>query len=323
MKAFLVFLLTLLSFSPALTAARTEEGTFSVKAEVDKAFLTVGERVEYRVTVTHDPSIQIVSKIVPPPSDAFEIKEAHDFREKEGRQIVEGRRFVITLYELGEFILEPVAVRYRTPTGEEKSVETNRLYLTVRSVDASGKPKTDIRGVKGVIGLARHWAWLWFLLLAAFIGGGGVFLWQRWRRGRVETVGSEETFLSPEDEALVRLSRLFDSDLLRRGLLKEYFLQLSEILRHFFERRFEILAAELTTSEILRNLREKEVSGDLIGKIQQVMEAADLVKFAKWKPTPPEIIRINQASKALVEAARPRVTSTEAAQTVGPQPYAV
>lgn len=308
MRALLLAALLILGFPAALLAL--EKDSISVKAEVDKAFLTIGERIKYQVTVTHDPSVEILSKILPPRSDVFEVKEVHDFSEKQGNEIVEGRQFILTLYDLGEFILDPVTVKYRTTKGEEKAIETNRLYLSVRSID-SGKPKTDIRGVKGVLPLARQWLWFWVSLLILLGGGGGAFFWWRWKHRPLEGEGVEEPILSPEDEALLQLSRLFDSDLIRRGKLKEYFLELSEILRRYFERRFEILAAESTTSEILKDLRQKEIPPPLRQKIQEVLEAADLVKFAKWKPAPLEIVRINQTSKAIVEEARPKTPAPE------------
>ena len=304
----LALLLCLFFFTPLLAAA--EE--ISVKAEIDKGTLTVGERVEYRVSITHDPSLQIVTEIVPPPSDAFAIKEVHDFSEKQGRLIVQGRRFVLTLYELGDFILDPVTIRYRTPQGEQKSVQTNRLYLTVRSVDASGKPKTDIRDVKGTLGLRREWAWLGWLFALIFIAGGGVFLWFRGQK-KTKSASPEVPLLSPEDEAFLRLNKLFDSDLIQKGRVKEYFLELSEILRHYFERRFEILAVESTTAEILQDLRKKGVALSLIEKIQQTLELSDLAKFAKWRPSAAEITHINRLSKALVEEARPQSPSSASA----------
>ena len=304
----------LIVFASGIGLAADEE-KLSVRAEVDKAFVTIGERVEYRITVTHDPSIQIQSKIVPPPSDAFEIKEVHDFSERQGKLIVEGRRFTVSLYDLGEFILEPVTVRYRIGTGEDKSVQTNRLFLTVQSIDTSGKPKVDIKDVKGVLGLRRDWRWLIALVVILGIGGVGGYIWWAKRRRVLGEGSAEELPLSPEDEALIRLNRLFDSDLIRRGEIKQYFLELSEILRRYLERRFEILAVESTTSEILRDLREKEVSRTILDKIQEVMEVADLVKFAKRKPTPSEIVKVNQLSKAAVEEARPKIAVSEAALT--------
>lgn len=293
----------LLGISGSLQAA--EEGTLSVKAEVDKAFLTIGERVEYRVTVTHDPTVRVLSQIPPPSTEVFEVKEVHDFSEKQEEQMVEGRRFVLTTYELGEFILDPITVRYRTPQGQEKKAETNRLFLTVHSVDSSGKIKTDIRNAKGVLELPWRWGWAESLFLSFLAIAGGAALWWYWKHRRLPTETIVESVLSPEEEALLRLNRLLDSDLIRQGKLKEYFLELSEILRRYFEKRFEILAVESTTFEILQVLREKEISDSLREKIREVLEMADLVKFAKWKPPVPDVIKVNQLAKMIVEEAKP------------------
>ena len=187
-----------------LTAGEPE---LSVKAEVDKSVLTVGERVEYKITVTHDPRIQIVPQFAPP-TDTFDLNEAHDFSEKVGKQITEGRRFILATYELGEFILEPAVIRYRTAAGEEKTVETNRLYLTVQSVDA-GKPKTDIRGSKSVLALRARWGRTVLVLLILLGVGVGAFLGWRAKQNQ-ESQTTKEPALSPEDEALLKLSQLFD-----------------------------------------------------------------------------------------------------------------
>ena len=106
------------------------------------------------------------------------------------------------------------------------------------------------------------------------------------------------------------MSRLYDSNLIRQGQFKEYYLKLSEIVRRYLERRFEILAVESTTFEILRDLQHKETASTVVDKARDVLEYADLVKFAKLKPAPAEIIRINQTAKAMVEEARPSVAMT-------------
>lgn len=307
-RFFLAAAILWLSLCGIAYGAREEEN-FSIRAEVDKAFLTIGERVEYRVTVTRNPPVQILSTIEPPSSDVFEIKEAHDFSEKQGKQIVEGRRFVLTTYQLGEFILDPITVRYRISGGKEKTAQTQRIYLTVQSVDSSGKPKTDIRGPKGVVNLPPKRFWIFALFFFMGMGGAGFYFWWRWKNRPAPGTMVEETLLSAEEEALLRLSRLFDSDLLRQGKLKQYFLVLSEILRKYFERRFEIQAVELTTSEILRALRDKSVDASTRELIREVLDQADWVKFAKWSPTVPEILQINQKAKAIVEATKPQIVN--------------
>ncbi len=301
---FSALLFLLVSTTPSYNK---DESPILVKAEVDKATFTIGERVEYRVTVTLDPGIQILSSIAPPSEDTFEIKEAHDVFEKQGEKIVTGRRFILTTYQLGEFILKPVVIRYRTQKGEEKSVQTNRLYVTVRSVDASGKPKTDIRNVKGLMELKRTWKWLGFTLIFLVIAISGAIYWWKWKNRPLGGGGAFEMALSLEDRILLELNKLFDSDLLHKGKIKEYFLALSEILKRYFEARFQISAVESTTSEVLRDLKQKDVPKELCDKIEGALETADLVKFAKWRPAASEILKINQLAKNIIEEAKPKV----------------
>ena len=166
---------------------------------------------------------------------------------------------------------------------------------------------TDIRNVKGTLRLPRHWGWLVTLLILIITGGTGFYFWWRWKQREELSQAQEQTPLSFEDEALLRLNRLYDSDLLKRGKVKEYFLEFSDILRRYFEKCFEISAVESTTSEVLRDLQGKGISQDLAQKIQQALETADLAKFAKWKPAPTEILKMNQLAKIVIEDARPKI----------------
>lgn len=280
-----------------------DEGELSVKAEVDKASFTVGDKIEYRVSAAYPPEVKLISAIPQPPEDFLELKKVHDFSEKEGNQIVEGRRFVFSIYQLGDFILEPVILKFRLPNGEEKELRTNRIFLTVESVDRSHQPKTDIRNIKGWLALPRSWRWI--ILLAGFLLTAALAFIVRARKKAPVPAEVPEARLSPEDRALLELNQLFDSDLLKRGQLKEYFLRFSEILKEYFERRFDIVAAESTTSELMRDLKTKEVPMALRQKIQQVLEMSDLAKFAKWKPALTELLEIQKRARQIIEEARP------------------
>ena len=144
------------------------------------------------------------------------------------------------------------------------------------------------------------------IILLAGGGGLGFLVYRKYRLKKAAAPEAGETSLSPEDEALLKLNQLFDSDLMRRGLIKEYYLRLSEILRIYLEKRFAILAVESTTDEIVKSFKKTDIPRPLKEKIASVLEAADLAKFAKWKPGPPEILRLNRESKEIVEEARPK-----------------
>ena len=64
---------------------------------------------------------------------------------------------------------------------------------------------------------------------------------------------------------------------------KKYHSKISEIIRSYIEARFKVIALELTTDEIIMNIRNK-TSADNIEELNKILTRADLAKFAKSKP---------------------------------------
>lgn len=285
-----------------------------VRAEIDKAFLTIGEPVTYTVTVEHAPDIRILSSIPAPDSDVLEIKKIEDIHRQEKKKSITGRKFILTTYRLGEFILEPVTIRYQKQDQPEKSLQTNKLYLTVKSV-AEGETKEDIRDVKSVIPFPWRLGKLAWILLGISIILTGYWIYQILRHKKT-IAPNPVLLLTPEEEAFLYLKELFESDLLKRGFIKMYYLRLSEIIKIYFEKHYKILAVESTTIEILRALRSRHLEPSLYQKIQYVLEAADLAKFAKWIPTPSEVIQINQKSEEIIKESAPASIVTAAEEGV-------
>ncbi len=306
MKSRVLGLAGVIFFFGAFPASAAEEKpSISVKAELDKAFITIGDPVQYTVTIRRSPSVQILSAIPVPPEDIFKIKKIDEFKREEKNVIVEGRKMTLTTFRLGEFILDPVKIEYRIGDSQPASIEADRIFLTVQSI-AAGEQKVDIRGVKSVLSIPKRF--LKSLAIAGLLIAVtvlGIFLFYRLRKKSLASL-IPQTILSPEEEALLHLNQLFDSDLLRKGKVKEYYLRLSEILRIYFEKRFQILAVESTTFEIMLFLAQKELDPNLLKKIEEVLQATDLAKFAKWKPEPKEILEINQKALQLVELAKPK-----------------
>lgn len=306
-KSIFIFLLVFMA-SAAWAKEETKpaaEPSVSIKAELNRAVITIGDPVEFTVTIKHDPAVQISSDIQPPPAqDILKMTKTENINYKDGKFKITGKKFIFTSFKLGEFVLDPVEVQYKTADGKTQILATDPIYMKVKSV-AEGEEKTDIRGIKSVLALLAKPVLLILLGAAALVMGALLAL--RFFRKKPLGEGEEAPSpLSPEEEALLALSQLFDSDLLRRGKVKDYYLRFSEILKTFFEKRFQIAACEATTYEIVRALREKGAAAELITKIDDAMNAADLAKFAKWVPEPPQIVQLNQKAKQIIEDARPK-----------------
>ncbi|MCU0348711.1 MAG: hypothetical protein MUC59_17360 [Saprospiraceae bacterium] len=91
--------------------------------------------------------------------------------------------------------------------------------------------------------------------------------------------------LLPHELALRQLDELERQELWQRGEVKGYHSSLTFIVREYLENRYGIQALEQTTDEILQQLRKGDFDVSLSQKLGDVLQTADLVKFAKAMPT--------------------------------------
>ncbi|NMB74252.1 MAG: hypothetical protein GYA21_03880 [Myxococcales bacterium] len=115
--------------------------------------------------------------------------------------------------------------------------------------------------------------------------------------------------------ALEKLNALVQADLLRRGEHHEFFRIVSEILREYVGNRFGFFALDLTTRELCEELRDRVTPGLDLGLLAQILQQADLVKFAREHPSDEACSRAINGAFAIVEATRYRPEPAPAAPT--------
>lgn len=131
--------------------------------------------------------------------------------------------------------------------------------------------------------LRDHWAWVLFPLigLIALI----VLIYYLRRRKPVKAVPVEVKPLVPAHVlALDKLKALQAKKLWQQDQVKAYHSELSDIMREYLERRYELNAMEQTSDEILHGLRHRDLPDASRNDLRQILILADLVKFAKEKP---------------------------------------
>jgi hypothetical protein len=84
--------------------------------------------------------------------------------------------------------------------------------------------------------------------------------------------------------ALKELSALQSKKLWQAGKIKTYQSELTHIVRAYLENRYNILALESTTGEIIKEVNSLGVSPTLVETLDEILNVADLVKFAKARP---------------------------------------
>ncbi len=132
--------------------------------------------------------------------------------------------------------------------------------------------------------LVKYW---WLILLIILLIAGGIYAYIRWfKKGEVPFVKKQEVYIPPYDEAIMKLTQLKSEKLWEAGQDKEYYTRLTDILRIYLNRRFEINAMEMTTGQIMDVLRKNEETLAVNDQLNKILDMADFVKFAKMRPLP-------------------------------------
>ena len=93
--------------------------------------------------------------------------------------------------------------------------------------------------------------------------------------------------MSPIERAMLELDRLLRKGLPGRGRYKDFYVELTMVVRRYIQRRHAVRAPNLTTDEFLRAASENPAfSREALAELKQFLESADMVKFAGVEATP-------------------------------------
>ena len=173
--------------------------------------------------------------------------------------------------------------------------------VTVLDADAS-----DVRGIKPPVSLDKRYFKLYIIIAIVFgvLLLVAIVLHYIYHRKQTEMESIPEP-LSAHQIAYNDLESLRAMDLVSKGQIKEYYYRLSNIVRHYIENRFKLMAPERTTEEFLI---EMTVTGKLTGVHKELvgnfLEHCDMVKFAAYGPDSREIESSFNSAKKLVDETR-------------------
>lgn len=187
--------------------------------------------------------------------------------------------------------------------GEPVRIEVEPLEVLVTSPFGDGVPSlADLEPMLPPQPLPRSGtAWLGWLALAGVLVAGGL-VWLR-RHRRAASVSKPPP--SPEEIARAALAALLAEDLPARGLVKEFYLRLTNVVRQYIEDTTGLRAPEQTTEEFLREMRVRAVfPAERSVRLQEFLEAADLVKYAGQQPDPGQIERASVRAREFIQLVR-------------------
>jgi hypothetical protein len=283
-------------------------GPLTVRITLDHKEITLADRLLLTVTAECDEGYDVVLPKFGENLEQFLIRDA---RTEEPRLVGPGRVQTARVYTLeplvsGAYPLRPMKVTFgkhgeETPGAHE--LETPEVTVTVTSLLPEDIAKLDVEDIVGPQELPRsplHRVW-WALAAVLPLAALGTWLWRRYGRRARELPPPRPA----HEIAYEEMRGLVARDLPGQGLVKEFYQELSGILRRYIENRFQLHAPERTTEEFLDELRR---DATLAPPHKQLLEVflthCDLVKFAEVVPSPEQIQETFDRCKAFIEQTR-------------------
>ena len=113
------------------------------------------------------------------------------------------------------------------------------------------------------------------------------------------------------------MKELDAKELWQKNKIKQYYVELTDILRNYIERELNIPALESTTDELIETMTDFNLASSLnipeetIKKLNKLLKDADLVKFAKFKPLINEIELHRQEARVVIDDLKPKIMVEE------------
>ncbi len=257
-----------------------------VKTSVDSTSIKIGQEITYKIEVETD----TVNVVVFPEGQTFmplEVIESYKIdTTKRNAKYNLIKKYGLTQFDSGRYAIPKQKVIVGT-----KEFLTDSLTIEVNNVLVD-TTKQGLYGIKPIIEVNKSggswWKYL-LLTLLVFTIIGFLLWWFIWRKKPL-TEEEEIALLPPYDRAKLALKKLDESGYLQKEELKEYYSDLTFIIRKYLDEKVYDHALESTTEELISRLmllkdgNQIDLKEDDILKIKNILQRADLVKFAKSAP---------------------------------------
>ena len=274
-----------------------------VLIEIDTTNIRIGEQFNLKISVEETDNV-IIPKL-----------------ELKGLEVIDSikvdtiknsliKRYVLTGFDSGSFYIPQQQIFVKN-----QAYLTDSLLVNVATiaVDTSKIKKFPIKSIKTEpLILDDFKGYIWIVLLVILAIGLLVYFFG-FRKKKEELQEEIITIIPAFEEAISKLHQLDEKLLWQNNKIKQYYSELTEIVRNYLGRDIEIPTFEQTSDEIIMLIKiqndEKKLglSKETLKIITSLLRNADLVKFAKAKPLSNEIEGDRKCAELIIKKIQPKI----------------
>lgn len=251
-----------------------------VTSTIDSTKIKIGEEILYTINVEADSTDVVVfpEEQTFAPLEMIESYKADTTFEASKYRLI--KKYGLTQFDSGHYTIpaQRILINNKPFLTDSIKVEINNVV-----VDTTKQKMFDIKPAVEVKNPPFDWLLLlyWIIPILLIIGIALYLFRRKKRRDAVEKQ------LPPYEEAIVALKKLDNTLLLKENKSKEYYSNLTEIVKRYLDREVDDAALESTSDQLITRLMMHKDAGsfdfdnETIRKLDQIFKRADLVKFAK------------------------------------------
>lgn len=316
--------LLLLALFPMLGSGQN----VSIQGKLDRTEIKTGEQAAIDLIIRTDDldKTKFYLKEDPSKSEAYMVLEfgAIDTIDIDGKLKEITARLLLTSFDSTLITIPPIVVE--TPQGK---AETEAMALKVVQPEVDAAHPESFKDIKAPWEVALHlrdWlilivtSWIFWLVLVLIVAGYGLyrFLTQPKSQYRYVAPTPAPRPLSLWERTTIALGELEQDKPWERGLYKDYYSRLVEIIKQYLDESRAWSTLEMTTSELRDKVRNERLPHEQIKKLDAILLEADLSKFAKGVPSQDVARTSLLEARHLLEAFEAERQSQLRSQTISP-----
>lgn len=289
MRKYLIILFFILGF---LVPTSLLAQKITVNAKLDSTVLWIGDQAKLTFEVSQQPNQKVTMPLF---SDTIvrglEIVEPGklDTIISNDGVIIVNSSYVVTSFQDSLLFIPPFPFVIDNDTIWSKSLSLK--VVQPFQIDTAANTITDIKPV-----FDPKFDWWWFLkmimlafLIIVILIGLIILIKKLLKKNSIFESHKKEPDLPAHVVALEELDRIKNEKLWQQNRIKEYHTQLTDVIRLYIEKNFDVNSMEMTSDEILDCLSTLRMENKTVFmSLKQILQLADLVKFAKWNALPDE-----------------------------------
>jgi hypothetical protein len=288
-----------------------QRGPLTVHLRLSKSSLTIAQTFLLQIESTIQDGYELTMPKIDPLLQTFGLLDFHDLGDRldEENRLVKTYNYKFEPLVSGNFTIPPLTFNFTEtkigPVAEDAepkqyTLDTEPIDIEVTSLLGEDLAELVIADIVPPVNLPYRVP-LWpFVVIAVVIVAIAIIIFIRLRRKTAVAIA--RLFKPAHEIAYQRLKKLVAAKLIEKGQLGQFYQRISDILRHYIEDRFDLMAPERTTEEFLFELSQSDsLSQNDKDSLAEFLMHCDLVKFAKYQPETEQIQRTFDLVKNFIE----------------------